>query len=105
MVLRVVLGDVKAKKGVVLCEDTLVSGAVAWNNLVGTFVFLCFSWLDAFVWSSHLLEGQGVDGRIALQHGPNFVPQTAAPAPDEVLHGSESAAEKFISWQAKQNPL
>ena len=46
-----------------------------------------------------------MDGRIALQHGPNFVPQTAAPAADEVLHGSESAAEEFISWQAKQNPL
>ena len=88
----------------VLCEDTLVSGAVAWNNPCRP-SYGCFLMVGWLLWSSHLLEGQGVDGRIALQHGPNFVPQTAAPAPDEVLHGSESAAEKFISWQAKQNPL
>ena len=49
--LRVVLGDVKAefkKKTVVLCEDTLVSGAVAWNNLVGLRMD-AFPCLDAFV--------------------------------------------------------
>ena len=120
------------KKGEVLCEDTLVLGTIAWNNLVG--LRICTSWLDAFL-SSHLLEGQGVDGRIALQHGPNFVPQSAAPAPDEVLlrlriqfaaprlatkkslaggcfnHENaiqiirSSASTKFISWQAKEIPL